>query len=59
MTDQSGTGASDDPTQLREEVEQELRELSDEAAAEEAERMAARDRVGLDEPLDARGDETA
>ncbi len=38
------------PEELREEVQRELDELTDEAAGEEVERMATRDEVGLDEP---------
>ena len=49
MADSSDTGETD-PTQLREEVEQELDELTEEAAEEERERMAERDEGGVDEP---------
>jgi hypothetical protein len=56
MTDSSDTGDSHDPTQLREEVEQELDELIEEASAEEVERMAERDREGVDEPHGGTGD---
>ena len=49
MTDPSD---SQDPTKLREEVEQELQDLTDEASDEEVERMAQRDRAGVDEPND-------
>lgn len=38
------------PDELREEVEHELDELTEEAAQEESERLAERDRAGLDEP---------
>lgn len=51
MTDSSDTGKTD-PTQLREEVEQEVQELVEEASDEEVERMAERDRTGVDEPND-------
>ena len=40
----------DTPTELREEVEQELDELEREAAEDERERMAERDAEGVDEP---------
>lgn len=50
MTDSSNAGDTSDPTQLREEVEQELQDLTEEASAEEAARMAERDRTGVDEP---------
>lgn len=52
MSDSSDTGDTQDPTQLREEVEQELSDLTEEAADEEVERMAERDRRGVDEPND-------
>lgn len=52
MSDSSNPGDTQDPTQLREEVEEELQTLSDEAASEEAERMAERERTGVDEPND-------
>lgn len=51
----SDTG--ENPTELREEVEEELEELVDDAAAEERERMAERDAQGVDEPHD--GDDAA
>lgn len=38
------------PEELREEVQHELDELTDEAAGEEIERMAERDETGMDEP---------
>jgi len=44
----SDTG--DTPTELREEVEGELDELVEEAAAEEKDRMAEREAEGVDEP---------
>lgn len=44
----SDTG--DTPTELRDEVQEELEELTEEAAAEEKKRMAERDARGLDEP---------
>ena len=57
MSNPNGTGDTPDPTELREEVEQELRDLTEEAAGEEVERMAERDRAGVDEPNDE-GDQT-
>lgn len=39
-----------DPTELREEVEQELDELVDDAAQQERERMAEREQQGVDNP---------
>lgn len=57
MSNANGTGDTPDPTELREEVEQELRDLTEEAAGEEVERMAERDRAGVDEPNDD-GDQT-
>lgn len=44
-------GASD-PTDLRDEVDQELGALADKASGEEVERMAERERTGVDEPND-------
>jgi hypothetical protein len=41
-----------DPTELREEVEQELDDLAEDAAEEERDRMAERDAGGVDEPND-------
>jgi hypothetical protein len=41
-----------DPTEIREEVAEELDELVDDAAAEERKRMAERDAEGVDEPSD-------
>ena len=41
-----------DPTELREEVEQELDELTEDAAEQERDRMAERDAAGVDEPND-------
>jgi hypothetical protein len=40
----------DTPTELREQVEEELDELAEDAAGEERDRMAERDAEGLDEP---------
>ena len=40
------------PTDLREEVEQELDELADDAAAQERDRIAEREAQGVDEPND-------
>ena len=45
----------DTPTELREEVEQELDELAEDAAEAERDRMAERDAEGIDEPNDAGG----
>ena len=47
----SDTG--DTPTELREEVEQELDDLAENAAEQERDRMAERDAEGIDEPNDA------
>ena len=44
----SDTG--DTPTELREEVEEELDDLAERAGAEERERMAEREAEGVDEP---------
>lgn len=52
MTDPRDADATQDPTHLREEVEEEVQELVEEASAEEVERMAERDRAGVDEPND-------
>ena len=41
-----------DPTELREEVEQELDELTADAAEQERDRLAERDAEGVDEPHD-------
>jgi hypothetical protein len=41
-----------DPTEIREQVQEELAELVDEAAEEERKRMAERDAQGVDEPSD-------
>jgi len=49
----SDTG--EDPTELREQVEQELDELAEDAAEQERGRMAERDAEGLDEPNDEDG----
>ncbi|MGK2950608.1 MAG: hypothetical protein ACSLFP_18690 [Acidimicrobiales bacterium] len=46
----SDTDATPDPDELREEVAEELDELSEKAKAEEAQRMADRDEAGVDEP---------
>jgi hypothetical protein len=46
----SDTGET--PEDLREEVEQELDDLADKAAADERDRMAERDAEGVDEPND-------
>lgn len=40
------------PEELRDEVEQELDELADDAAQEESARMAERDAAGVDDPSD-------
>jgi hypothetical protein len=52
MPDPTEPDDTQDPTQIREEVEEELQELVDDASAEEVERMATRDRIGADEPND-------
>jgi hypothetical protein len=46
------------PEDLREEVEDELEELTDGAAAEERDRMAERDADGVDEPRGEDDDRT-
>jgi hypothetical protein len=50
MSDTSDEGDTHDPTEIREEVEQELEELADDASEEEIARMAERDEAGVDEP---------
>ncbi|MGV3759843.1 MAG: hypothetical protein ACO1PW_09940 [Actinomycetota bacterium] len=50
MTTPEDTDAGRSPEELRDEVEQELEELENEAAEEESARMAERDEVGVDEP---------
>jgi hypothetical protein len=50
MADTSDTDDALDPTEIREEVEQELDELVEEASEEEIARMAERDETGVDEP---------
>jgi hypothetical protein len=52
MSDSSEPDDTGDPTKLREQVEGELHELTEEASDEEVERMAERDRVGVDRPND-------
>ena len=52
MSDQSNTEDVQDPTRLREEVEEELDELVEETANEEAERMREREDGDVDEPHD-------
>ncbi len=52
MSDTSDSPETPDPTQLREEIEEELEVLVDDAAAEERDRMADRDDKGIDEPND-------
>ncbi len=52
MSDTSDSNETPDPEELRDEVEAELDELSDEAAAEERDRMAQRDADGVDVPND-------
>ena len=42
----------DTPTELREEVEQELDELADDAAEKERDRISEREAQGVDEPND-------
>jgi hypothetical protein len=46
----------DTPTELREEVEDELDELAEKAGAEERDRMAEREVEGVDEPHDEGGE---
>lgn len=43
---------ADDPTELRESVEEELEDLVEDAAEQERGRMAVRDEQGVDEPSD-------
>jgi hypothetical protein len=50
MSDQSDSEDVEDPTRLREEVEQELDELVEETANEEADRMSEREDGDVDEP---------
>jgi hypothetical protein len=52
MPDPADADDPQDPTHLREAVEEELQELVDDASAEEVERMAERDRGGVDQPND-------
>jgi hypothetical protein len=55
MTQPRRTGepqGATDPTELREEVDEELDAFTEEVASEEVERMAERDRIGVDEPND-------
>lgn len=52
MTASSDPSDTHDPTELREQVEEELHELTEEASDEEVERMAERDRAGVDRPND-------
>ena len=49
MADTSNSDAAN-TTELREEVEQELDQLADEAKEQEADRMEKRDEDGVDEP---------
>jgi hypothetical protein len=50
MSDTSDSQDTHDPTQLREEVEAELEQLTEEAAVEEKARMEDREEAGVDEP---------
>jgi hypothetical protein len=50
MTDTSDSQDSPSPTELREDVDQELDELVETAADEERARMAERDEQGVDDP---------
>jgi hypothetical protein len=50
MSDTSGTDDASNTTELREEVEQDLDQLAQEAKEQEADRMEKRDEIGLDEP---------
>ena len=52
MPDPTDPDDTQDPTHIREEVDEELQELVDDASAEEVERLAERDRAGVDEPND-------
>lgn len=52
MTDTGNSQDTQDPTQLREEVEQELDDFVEDTAEEERDRMAERDEQGVDEPSD-------
>jgi hypothetical protein len=52
MSEQRDPDDTSDPTRLREEVEEELHDLTEEASDEEVERMAERDRAGVDQPND-------
>lgn len=50
MSDTSDSQDAHDPTKLREEVEAELEQLTEETAAEEQARMDEREDAGVDEP---------
>jgi hypothetical protein len=50
MTDMSDSQDTQSPTELREDVEEELDEMVEAAADEERARMADRDDQGVDEP---------
>ncbi|MFP5254864.1 MAG: hypothetical protein ACLGI8_03330 [Acidimicrobiia bacterium] len=52
MTTPDDTDAGRSPEEIRDEVDQELEELADDAADEEEARMAERDRTGVDDPSD-------
>lgn len=52
MADTSDRQDPQNPTQLREEVEQELDDFVEDTAEEERERMAEREEHGIDEPSD-------
>lgn len=50
MSTPEDNDAGRSPEELRDEVEQELEELHDDAAEEESARMAERDEAGVDDP---------
>lgn len=50
MTTPEDNDAGRSPEDLREEVEQELEELTEDAADEESARLTERDRAGVDDP---------
>lgn len=51
MTDQHDTP---DPTELREEAEAEIEQIERDASEEEADRVAERESLGVDEPREER-----
>lgn len=52
MTNAEDRDGGRSPEELREEVEWELDEMTDRAAQEEDDRLAERERTGVDEPSD-------